>query len=82
MIVKEITGLQPTLTRFSGLIYPQNVVRLPFGVLASRRPSYIFAVNPLSHNLKRTIRSVCPLPVFNYVALESNTANDAKRTFR
>lgn len=71
MIINDITGLQSTLARFPGLIYYQNVVRLPFGGLASRRPSHTFAVNPLSHNLKRTIRSVCPLLVFNYVALES-----------
>ena len=60
----------------------QSVKHLPFGVLASRRPLTLFAVELLSHNLKRTIRSVCSLPGLDYVALEPNTANHAKRTFR
>ena len=82
MVINEIAGLLSTLAKLPGLIYHQKVVSLPFGGLASRRPWHTFAENPLSHNLKRTIRSVCLVPVFNYVALESKTANHAKRTFR
>ena len=65
-----------------GLYTMQSVKQLSFGVLASRRPLPMSAVELISHNLKLTIRSVCSLPGLDYVVLEPNTANHAKRTFR